>query len=216
MLGGIDKRLRKKAYERKENERLTMEHNQAQQREIDDLKREIAEREGQEMAARLEREQQETFKRRELRRQQEAEAARQRELAIQRQQDENRRRIEEFKKQERQQKKQARLGASTSEAIRDLRHQIKERYQLDCLIWSMKGARAGDQPVGEGLMERADAILDEIEQRVDSWREEDWTTEEWKKAREIRERVKKGGKRRWKNDPPWSTVVEQDEWDMDI
>jgi hypothetical protein len=201
MFGSIDKKLRRKAYDRKENERLTMEQNQAQQREIENLRREMAEREG-------------AFKRQELRRQQDAEAARQHELAIQRQQDENRRRLEEFKKQERRRKKQARLGASTSEAIRDLRHQIKERYQLDCLIWSLKGARAADRPVGEGLMERADAILDEIEQRVDSWRQEDWTPEEWKKAIIIRERVKKGGKRRWKNNPPWTEAVERDEWEI--
>jgi len=224
-----------------------MEQIQAQQRENDNLRREMAEREAQQRAAELEREKQEALKSLELRRQQdaeaarlqrqqeaeaarlqrqqeaeaarlqrqrEAEAARQRELAIQRQQDENRRKLEDFKKQERRQKKQARLGASTSEAIRDLRHQIKERYQLDCLIWSLKGARAADRPVGEDLMERADAILDEIEERVNSWREEDWTPEEWQKARVIRERVKKAGKRRWKNNPPWTEVVERDEWDI--
>lgn len=63
---------------------------------------------------------------------------------------------------ERRQKKQVRLRASTSDAIRDFRHQIKERYQLDCLIWSLKGARGTDRPMAEDMMVRVDAILDEL------------------------------------------------------
>ncbi|KAG0645572.1 hypothetical protein D0Z07_8511 [Hyphodiscus hymeniophilus] len=185
MFQRIDKRLRRKKYEREESERLAKEQDFAQKLEIENLR------------------QRNTIL-----------DARQRERKFQLEQDNDRRRFEESMKQKQQEEKEARLGASTPEAIRDLRHQIKERYQLDCLIWSLKGARVADRAVGEDFMVRADAILDEIQLRVYSWRQEDWTPEEWEKARDIRERVKRGGKRRWKNNPPWNDTVAQDEWEM--
>lgn len=105
-------------------------------------------------------------------------------------------------------KKRERIKKTTPEALRDLRDLIRQRYQLDMHIWSLKGARAPDRPIVEEAMVKADSVLQEICEIVDTWEQNEafWTPQEWALASRIKEQVMKGGKRVWRNNPPWNEV----------
>lgn len=113
---------------------------------------------------------------------------------------------EELKAQERDKARRDRIQATTPEALRSLRDLIRTRYELDMYIWSLKGARGPDRPLVVEKMEKADAVLLEINNIVDTWTENDkiWTKEEWRLAVNIRDRVKEDKKRWWAGNPPWN------------
>lgn len=108
--------------------------------------------------------------------------------------------------QQAEQIRRDRAQATTPETLRALRDLIRQRYQLDMYIWSLKGARGPDRHIVESNMEKADAVLREINNIVDNWSENDkvWTKEEWKSASLIRAKIKADGKRIWKDNPPWN------------
>lgn len=91
----------------------------------------------------------------------------------------------------------------TNRSLRDL---VRKRYQLDIEIWGLRGARGPDKHIVEKKMEEADAVLMEILAVVDNWEECDkiWTAEEWKLAQQVKERIKKDGKRLWVPNPPFN------------
>lgn len=103
-------------------------------------------------------------------------------------------------------KRREKIKKTTPESLRILRDLIRQRYQLDMHIWSLKGARAPDRPIVEADMEKADSVLQEIYAMVETWdeNEADWTPQEWALASRIKEQVMKGGKRVWRNNPPWN------------
>ena len=115
------------------------------------------------------------------------------------------REAEEFEAQKRDKARKQRIQATTPEALRALRDLIRTRYQLDMYIWSLKGARGPDRHIVVEKMEKADAVLMEINMIVDTWTENDkvWSREEWRMAMAIKERVKEDRKRIWMKNPPW-------------
>lgn len=99
-----------------------------------------------------------------------------------------------------------RMQVTSPASLRALRDLIKARYQLDMYIWSKRRTRGANRDLIEEKMEKADAILAEINSRVDTWSqdERDWTPEEWNLAQSIKERIKASGKREWSGNPPWN------------
>jgi len=95
---------------------------------------------------------------------------------------------------------------TTPEALRDLRDKVRRKYQLDIQIWANRGYRKPDRPLVEKDMEEADAVLQEIMTMITSWEESDivWTSDEWKLAQEIKQRLLMDGKRMWAGNPPWN------------
>jgi hypothetical protein len=119
---------------------------------------------------------------------------------------ENERVQKERERKEREQRRLERLKLTSPEALRGLRDLIRTRYALDMEIWSLKGARKPNRPVVEEKMGRADAILMEIYNMVETWEENDkvWTPQEWELARDVKKRILEKGKRQWKDNPPWN------------
>ncbi|KUJ14620.1 uncharacterized protein LY89DRAFT_783720 [Mollisia scopiformis] len=113
---------------------------------------------------------------------------------------------EEQQRKDREVVKHERVKKTTPEALRGLRDLIRQRYQLDMEIWSLKGARKPDHPIVFEKMEKADAVLQEICAMVETWEENEafWTAQEWVLASKIKEQVMKSGKRVWRNNPPWN------------
>lgn len=99
------------------------------------------------------------------------------------------------------------LGQKVSAAdIRDLNELIRKRYALDIEIWSRRDCKARDHKKVEDKMRRSDAALARIMSIVRSWdRPEVWESDaDWQRLRTIRDRLEEeGGKRIWKNNPPW-------------
>lgn len=112
----------------------------------------------------------------------------------------------ERERKEREQGRLERLKLTSPEALRGLRDLIRTRYALDMEIWSLKGVKRPDRPIVEERMGKADAVLEEIYNMVDTWEENDkvWTPQEWELARDIKARIQAGGKRVWKDNPPWN------------
>jgi hypothetical protein len=112
---------------------------------------------------------------------------------------------------ERRQRRLERLKLTTPEALRGLRDLIRQRYQLDMFIWSLRDARGPDRPIVIEKMEKADAVLLEIYSMVETWEENDqvWTEEEWALAQKIKERLQAGGKRWWENNHPWNEAQQR-------
>jgi hypothetical protein len=112
----------------------------------------------------------------------------------------------ERERKEREQRRLERLKLTSPEALRGLRDLIRTRYALDMEIWSLKGARKPNRPVVEEKMGKADAVLMEVYNMVDTWEPNDkvWTPQEWELARDIKARIQAGGKRVWKDNPPWN------------
>ena len=112
----------------------------------------------------------------------------------------------ERERKEREQRRLERLKVTSPEALRGLRDLIRTRYALDMEIWSLKGARKPNRPVVEEKMGKADAVLMEVYNMVDTWEPNDkvWTPQEWELARDIKARIQASGKRVWKDNPPWN------------
>jgi len=94
----------------------------------------------------------------------------------------------------------------TPEELRELREQIRQRYQLDVQVWGMRYLRERDRDIVQEKIKRADALLDKIRRTVISWdKQEFWDphTRDYEKFREIKRRVCSPGKRDWTNHPPW-------------
>jgi len=111
----------------------------------------------------------------------------------------------EREQKEREQRRLERLKLTSPDALHGLRDLIRTRYALDVEIWSLRGVMWRDRPIVEEKMRKADAVLEEIYNRVDTWEENDrvWTPQEWELARDIKARIQAGGKRVWKDNPPW-------------
>jgi hypothetical protein len=114
----------------------------------------------------------------------------------------------EAEEKARHERRIARLKLTTPEALYNLRGLVRMKYQLDIEIWGLRWTRGPDRHIVERKMDMADAVLLEIITMVDSWEESDttWTQQEWKLAQMVKERIEKGGKRTWANNPPWREV----------
>ena len=112
----------------------------------------------------------------------------------------------EKERKEREKQRLERLKLTSPEALRGLRDLIRTRYALDMEIWSLKGVKRPDRPLVEERMGKADAVLEEIYNMVATWEENSkvWTPQEWELARDIKARIQAGGKRVWKDNPPWN------------
>jgi hypothetical protein len=123
-----------------------------------------------------------------------------------RERQEKEREQKERERKEREQRRLERLKQTSPEALRGLRDLIRTRYALDMEIWSLKGARKPNRPAVEEKMRKADAVLEDINNMVDTWEENDkvWTPQEWGLARDVKKRILEKGKRQWKDNPPWN------------
>jgi len=105
-----------------------------------------------------------------------------------------------------EQERQDWLRRNAPENLRELRELIREKYALDVHIWNNRRVRKPVRPEIEKKMEKADAILKQIHEIVRSWEPSDqWDTGEWELAVEIREKLLEGGKRKWSENPPWTS-----------
>jgi len=91
------------------------------------------------------------------------------------------------------------------ERMRQLRELIRQKYELDVEIWSMRKVKRWNRHKVEAKMEKADEIYAEIISTVRSWdgNPRYWKKHEWKKAQEVQRRLQAPGKRVWKSNPPW-------------
>ena len=99
------------------------------------------------------------------------------------------------------------MKESSPETLRDLRELIRNRYQMDVEIWSLRSARKADRPKVLEKMVVADAIMEEIWMTVGTWENQqdgNWTDEEWVRVQEIKARLQSDGKRIWEGNPPWA------------
>ena len=105
----------------------------------------------------------------------------------------------------RENKRQERIRKTTPEALRQLRGLIRTRYQLDCLIWSCRDGQRADRGLVIQHGQRADAILQEIFDIVNTWDESSFqgNSEEWKVAKKIKEQLTSSEKAIWQDTPPW-------------
>ena len=95
------------------------------------------------------------------------------------------------------------------EELRELRELIRQRYQLDVVIWNMRWYSERDHDVVHEKMKKADALLSKIRRIIssmDSPEYFDTSKKDYEKFGQIRDRIMKGGKRNWKNHPPWEDV----------
>jgi hypothetical protein len=118
-------------------------------------------------------------------------------------------RVQDLKKLQQkklEQIRQERLRRTTPEALREVRNLIRTRYELDTLIWSLRGSRIPDRPFVQEKMDKADAVLQQIITMVDSWEKSEkvWTDEEWILAQRIKAMIDEKGKRWWAEQPPWN------------
>jgi hypothetical protein len=98
-----------------------------------------------------------------------------------------------------------RRRTTTREALRNLRELVRTRYDLDNEIYRMRNVRGPMRPEIIKKMQRADAVLAEIQAIEQTWEEspETWEKKEWELAMEVKARLLEDGKRRWENNPPW-------------
>jgi hypothetical protein len=91
------------------------------------------------------------------------------------------------------------------EKLRELRDLIRLRYELDVQIWNLRGVRKPDRPIVEEKMEKADSVLQAIEDTIRSWEDtrSSWTQEEWDKIGDVFHRITLQNKRWWTKNPPW-------------
>jgi hypothetical protein len=102
--------------------------------------------------------------------------------------------------------KRRRLKEASPDTLRSLRELIRDKYRLDVEIWSLRGARKPDRWIVEQKMEKADAVLNEIMETVELWKDNhdgSWDSAEWKRVQDIRKRLQSGGIRIWADDPLW-------------
>lgn len=94
----------------------------------------------------------------------------------------------------------------TPDELRELREQIRQRYELDVELWGMRYYRERDRDVVEKAIRRADALLDKIRRTAVSYdKPEFWDlyTQDYERFREIKGRICSPGKRHWATHPPW-------------
>lgn len=151
-----------------------------------------------ELESQIERQRQEEFQRIERERLEEAQRQRDREI------EEMRQRQRRLEQRERENQRQERLRKTTPEALRRLRELIRTRYQMDIYIWSLRDVQMADQKIVIEEGRKADAILQEIYNIVDTWEESGWTAEEWKVAKKIKKHLSDHEQRIWENNPPWN------------
>ena len=89
--------------------------------------------------------------------------------------------------------------------LRELCELIRKRYSLDVEIWSLRKTRLRDRHIVQDKMRKAEATLRKIDRIVDSWDTEDAfsTEQDLEKFRQIKRRIKMGGKRDWENQSPF-------------
>lgn len=181
--------------QRRDNERLL-------QRQLD---REQQERARQE----LERQEREAALQRQLQREQDDRARQEFErMETQRLEWERKERLKRERKEREQRKRdneRRKLQMVSPDTLRNLRELIRERYELDVEIWSLRNVRRPDRWIVEDKMEKADAVLLKIFTIVHAWEttQGSWTEAEWKQAKEIQNRILAEGKRWWAGNPPW-------------
>lgn len=187
---------------RRENER---QYQLQREREQQDRARQEQER------TRLERERQdrEVALQRQLQREQDDRARQEFErMEAQRLEWERKERLKRERKEREQRKRdmeRMKLQMVSPDTLRNLRELIRERYELDVEIWSLRNVRRPDRWIVEEKMEKADAVLLKIFTIVHAWdtTQGSWTEAEWKQAKEVQTRVLAEGKRWWAGNPPW-------------
>jgi len=99
-------------------------------------------------------------------------------------------------------------NSNSLKALRELRELIRARYELDICVWNARDVLEANRPNVEKKMIQSNAILQDIQSRVQKWSGEDpasgWTPEEWKLAQEVKTRLLAPGKRDWIKEPLWS------------
>jgi hypothetical protein len=83
---------------------------------------------------------------------------------------------------------------------------MRRRYELDTEIWASRRTSPGDRPIIEKKMQQADAILEEIRDRIRSFggQEEAFTDKELDMLEDIWRRITIDVQRCWMKNPPWS------------
>lgn len=180
--------------------RFPFRRNKDDQDEREFLRRRLAEDEQKrvELETQIRKQEREDFLRREReenerleqKRQQEAEFYRQQQIENQRQEAETRRLNQ--------------LRQATPEALRRVRELIRARYELDVYIWNCRGVQKADQEIVIREGTKADAILKEIHDIVDTWEESEWNPKEWEIAKKIKENLQSGEQRVWADNHPWN------------
>ncbi|KAH7070303.1 hypothetical protein FB567DRAFT_554805 [Paraphoma chrysanthemicola] len=89
--------------------------------------------------------------------------------------------------------------------IRHLRKQLQLRYALDMQIWNNGyNAKKFMRPPIEVQMRKSDALLESIIKMVNDWDNAAFfSAADYKTFCEIKRRLNEGGKRYWKDNPPW-------------
>lgn len=143
------------------------------------------------------------------------ERAKQEKLEIARREEERQRKVAEKQRAEKeridrdrrlQQEKLRRLKEASPETLRVLRELIRNRYELDVGIWGLRSARRPDRWIVLDMMDKSDAIMQEIHAMIGAWgdnRDKAWSDEEWEKVESIRKRLQNGGYQTWADNPPW-------------
>jgi hypothetical protein len=98
-------------------------------------------------------------------------------------------------------------NCNSTKALRELRELIRARYELDIELWRNRDDLEADRPLWKKKMVQSDAILIEVQARVQKWvhvnEESGWEPEDWTRAEEIKKRLLPPGKRDWVKYPPW-------------
>jgi hypothetical protein len=183
---------------------------ETQRRDSERLLQLQLDREQQERARQeFEREERELALQRQLQREQDDRARQEFErMEAQRLEWERKERLKRERKERDQRKRDTermKLQMVSPDTLRNLRELIRERYELDVEIWSLRNVRRPDRWIVEEKMEKADAVLLKIFTIVHAWEttQGSWTDAEWKQAKEIQNRVLAEGKRWWTGNPPW-------------
>ena len=95
----------------------------------------------------------------------------------------------------------------TNEMIRELRELIRYRYALDCKIWSVgRKVKWYQRDTIEADMRRSDAALATIRSTLDGWDRREYfaTIDEYKKFKDIKNRIVDSRTRNWSENPPWA------------
>jgi hypothetical protein len=95
----------------------------------------------------------------------------------------------------------------TNEMIRELRELIRYRYALDCKIWSVgRKVKWYQRDTIEADMRRSDAALATIRSTLDGWDRREYfaTIDEYKKFKDIKNRIVDSRTRNWTDNPPWA------------
>ena len=97
------------------------------------------------------------------------------------------------------------VNHNTPRALQELRDLIRERYELDMLIYRLRNISLSNRDVVIKRMDKSDEILQKIRSIVEIWNPNSFDETEWTYAQQVKERLLADGKRIWATDPPWST-----------